>query len=184
MKTNKPNIYINHVLFLTYSYITKCGWLIMDIMPPLLRSLVFKICLKKKGKRGHIDYGVYMRYMNHIELGDDVSINRNCQLFSSHKFKDVRIKIGNHVVLGPNVYMFAAGHDTSKLSLDDTAADITVCDHVWICGNSTILQGVTIGEGAVVAAGSVVTKDIEPYIVVGGIPAVKIKDRIIEKERI
>lgn len=39
-----------------------------------------KFCLKKKGKRGHIDYGVYMRYMNHIELGDDVFINRNIML--------------------------------------------------------------------------------------------------------
>lgn len=101
----------------------------MDVMPPFIRSLVLKICLKK---RGHIDYGVYMRYMNHIELGDDVSINRNCQLFSSHKFKDVKITIRNHVALGPNVCFLAARHDTSKITLDDTAASITICDHVWI----------------------------------------------------
>ncbi len=178
MKPNKPNI-----LFPTYSYITKLGWLLMDIMPPFVRTLIFKICLKKKGKRGNIDYGVYMRYMNHIELGDDVSINRNSQFHASHHFKNVKISIGNHVAIGPNVCFLVAGHDTSKLTLDDTAADIVVKDHVWICGNSTVLQGVTIGEGAVVAAGAVVTKDVEPYTIVGGIPAVKIKDRIITDVR-
>ncbi|RGW11920.1 acyltransferase, partial [Ruminococcus sp. AF13-37] len=40
-----------------------------------------------------------------------------------------------------------------------------------------ILPGVTIGEGAVVAAGAVVTKDVEPYTVVGGNPAKYLKDR-------
>ena len=169
----------NRFLFSTYSYITKLGWMLMDIMPPFIRNIIFKVCLKKKGKRGNIDYGVYMRYMNHIELGDDVWINRNSQLYASHNFKEVKISIGNHVAIGPNVCFLAAGHDTSKLSLDDTAADIIVKDHVWICGNSTILHGVTIGEGAVVAAGAVVTKDVEPYTIVGGVPAVKIKDRII-----
>jgi acetyltransferase-like isoleucine patch superfamily enzyme len=42
--------------------------------------------------------------------------------------------------------------------------------------NSTIMPGITIGEGSVVAAGSVVTKDVEPFTVVGGVPAKKIRD--------
>ena len=37
-----------------------------------------------------------------------------------------------------------------------------------------ILSGVEIGQGAVVAAGAVVTKDVEPYSIVGGVPAKKI----------
>ncbi len=180
MKNNNSNIY-EEIIFSTYSYITQAAWMIMNLMPPFIRTIIFKIGLKKKGKRGNIDYGVYMRYMNHIELGDDVWINRNSQLYASHRFKDVKISIGSHVAIGPNVCFFAAGHDTSTLSLDDTAASIIVKDHVWICGNSTILHGVTIGEGAVIAAGSVVTKDVAPYTLVGGVPAVKIKDRIITK---
>lgn len=170
---------IKRFLFATYSYITKLGWFLMDIMPPFIRVPIFKLCLKKKGKRGNIDYGVYMRYMKHIELGDDVSINRGTQLYASHFHKNVKISIGNHMAIGPNVCFFTAGHNTSKLGLDDTAASITICDHVWIGGNSTILQGVTIGEGAVVAAGAVVTKNVDPYTIVGGVPAVKIKDREI-----
>lgn len=46
-------------------------------------------------------------------------------------------------------------------------------DYVWLCARSIILPGVTIGEGAIVAAGAVVCKDVEPWTVVGGVPAKK-----------
>ncbi|THE11036.1 CatB-related O-acetyltransferase [Bacillus timonensis] len=51
---------------------------------------------------------------------------------------------------------------------------------VWIGANVTILKGVTIGDGAVIAAGAVVTKDVEPYSIVGGVPAKFIKYRFDE----
>jgi maltose O-acetyltransferase len=47
---------------------------------------------------------------------------------------------------------------------------------VWIGGNCTILPGITIGNNVVVAAGAVVTKDVPDNCVVGGVPAVKIRD--------
>lgn len=47
--------------------------------------------------------------------------------------------------------------------------------NVWIGSSSTITPGVRIGDGAVIAAGSVVTKDVESYSLVGGVPAKKIK---------
>lgn len=53
----------------------------------------------------------------------------------------------------------------------------TIGDGVWIGARAIILPGVTIGEGAVVAAGAVVTKDVEPWAVVGGNPAKFIKMR-------
>jgi virginiamycin A acetyltransferase len=54
---------------------------------------------------------------------------------------------------------------------------------VWIGMNSVILRGVTVGHGAVVAAGSVVTHDVEPYSIVGGVPARHIKYRFSESSR-
>lgn len=56
------------------------------------------------------------------------------------------------------------------------SAPIKICSHAWIGMNCTILKGVTIGEGAIVGAGSVVTKDVEPWTIVGGNPAKKLKD--------
>ena len=48
---------------------------------------------------------------------------------------------------------------------------------MWIGGHSVILNGVKVGDGAVIAANSVVTKDVEPYTIVGGVPAKFIKYR-------
>jgi acetyltransferase-like isoleucine patch superfamily enzyme len=62
--------------------------------------------------------------------------------------------------------------------------DITtiIGSEVWIGQNVTLIHGVKIGRGSVVAAGSVVTKDVEPYTIVGGVPAKVIKKRFTDKE--
>ncbi|MBR3225711.1 MAG: CatB-related O-acetyltransferase [Atopobiaceae bacterium] len=54
---------------------------------------------------------------------------------------------------------------------------IVIENDVWIGANVTILDGVTIGNGAVIAAGSIVTKDVDAYSIVGGVPAKHLKYR-------
>ena len=54
---------------------------------------------------------------------------------------------------------------------------VIVEDDVWIGAAAVILSGVRIGKGSIIAAGSVVTKDIPPYEIWGGNPAVKIRGR-------
>lgn len=58
---------------------------------------------------------------------------------------------------------------------------VVIGNDVWIGGNAVILPGVNIGDGAVVASGAVVTKDVEPYAIVGGVPAKVIKYRFDSK---
>ncbi len=69
-------------------------------------------------------------------------------------------------------------HDLSRRFSEqkETIGEVRIKRGAFIGMNSTIMPGVTIGEGAVVAAGSVVTHDVEPYTVVGGVPAKKIRD--------
>jgi phosphonate metabolism protein (transferase hexapeptide repeat family) len=54
---------------------------------------------------------------------------------------------------------------------------ISIGHDVWIGHGATILPGINIGDGAVVGAGAVVSRDVEPYTIVGGVPARKIRDR-------
>lgn len=54
---------------------------------------------------------------------------------------------------------------------------VTIGNDVWIGGNVVILRGVKIGDGAIIAAGAVVTKDVDPYTIVGGVPAKVIRTR-------
>ncbi len=58
--------------------------------------------------------------------------------------------------------------------------DVTIKNNVWIGSRVTILGSVTIGEGAIIQAGAVVVKDIPPYAIAGGNPAIPFKTRNIE----
>ena len=59
---------------------------------------------------------------------------------------------------------------------------IKIGNDVWIGANVLILDGVSIGDGAIVAAGAVVIKDIQPYTIVGGVPAKFIKNRFSQNQ--
>jgi len=59
--------------------------------------------------------------------------------------------------------------------------DVVIGNDVWIGWGATILSGVTIGDGAVIGARALVTKDVEPYTIVGGVPAKTIKKRFSDE---
>lgn len=61
-----------------------------------------------------------------------------------------------------------------------TTPDVFIGNDVWIGARAMIMEGVTIGDGAVIGAGAVVTKDVEPYVIVGGVPARPLRKRFDE----
>lgn len=107
-----------------------------------------------------------------IAIGDYSSIGENALVRGSTK-----LTIGKDVCISEDVRILPASHDVSSPTFDYVCKPVTICDNVWIATGAIILLGVTIGEGAVVAAGAVVTKDVEPWTVVGGNPAKFIKKR-------
>jgi acetyltransferase-like isoleucine patch superfamily enzyme/O-antigen/teichoic acid export membrane protein len=96
------------------------------------------------------------------------------------------MKIGDFVMIGPRCLFATMQHgfeDWKKPMIFQKAEEkpIVIEDDVWIGANVTVLGGVTIGKGSVIAAGAVVTKDVEPYSIVGGVPAKLIRYRFDEK---
>ena len=82
--------------------------------------------------------------------------------------------------IGSEVHLWTDQHDYNDPYFRATKSKvgpIIIGDRAWIGPRVTILHNVHIGEGAVIAAGAVVTKDVEPFTVVGGIPAKKIAER-------
>ncbi|EKD63209.1 MAG: acetyltransferase [uncultured bacterium] len=150
----------------------------------ILRSIIYysfcdfskKLVLRLAGSKvkGPVDFkrGNLFIVPGNLEIGSDVCIGKN-NFFQSRD----KIKIGDHVNISGYSFFITGSHDINGTDFKSVYAPITIGNYAWICTNSMILPGVTIGDGAVVAAGSVVTKDVAPYTVVAGNPAVKIKDR-------
>lgn len=93
------------------------------------------------------------------------------------------IHIGKNVCIGNDVKLLTGTHDITSRHFDFLAKPICIEDNAWIATGSMVLPGVVIGEGAVIAAGSVVTKNVEPWTVVGGNPARFIKKRILKESK-
>lgn len=87
------------------------------------------------------------------------------------------ITIGKNVNFSSEVMIWTMQHDYNDIGFCASGGPVVIEDYAWISVRAIILPNVTIGRGAVVAAGAVVTKDVEAFTVVGGIPAKKIANR-------
>ncbi len=136
------------------------------------RVVLLSIFGMKHGYRVNLYPSVKIWAPWNLALGNYVAIDDNVNLYSVDQ-----ISIGTKVAISREVFVCTASHDITKPNRPLITAPIRICDGVWIGARAIILPGVTIGEGAVIAAGAVVTKDVEPWTVVGGNPAKFIKNR-------
>ncbi|GBF94638.1 maltose O-acetyltransferase [Raphidocelis subcapitata] len=112
-----------------------------------------------------VDYGY------NIKVGKKFYANFNTVILDC-----APVTIGDRVLFGPNVQVYAASHPVEGWVRNGTAGPewakpITIGSDCWIGGGAIILPGVVIGEGCTVGAGSVVTKSVPPFSVVAGNPA-------------
>lgn len=119
-------------------------------------------------------------YLNHSKVGKYCYIGSNSNISYT--------KIGNYSCIASNVVIGGMEHPhwdfsmSPKLSKDYIYGKNTTIGHdVWIATGCIIKQGVKIGDGAVIGAGSFVNKDVEPYSIVVGTPAVHLKYRDCKK---
>ncbi len=131
----------------------------------------------------HFDKNVIVYHGAEIRQPWDLYIGKGT-IIGDNALLDARCKltIGENVNLSSNVSIYTLQHDYRDPwfkcpSADDRKMAVEIDNYVWIGSNVTVLPGVKIGEGAVCCAGCVVTKDVEPYDVVAGIPAKKIGER-------
>ncbi len=159
-----------------------------------VRSFLHRFRLGTLGKRVFIDSDVsLLRYPKNINLGDDIVLKKGAQICSCNEsalikignrttvgfytfiYASERIEIGADCLIAPFVYIVDSDHSIQRnLPINQQAnqsQQIRIMDDVWIATGAKILKGVTIGQGAVVAAGAVVKEDVEPFSIVGGIPA-------------
>ena len=110
-----------------------------------------------------------------IVIGSDSALNAGAITIGTVTIGDA-VRIAAYAVLVGENHVF---DDIETRIMDQglRSVGIVIGDDVWIGANVTVLDGVTIGAHSVVAAGAVVTRDVEPYGVVAGVPARRIRDR-------
>lgn len=139
----------------------------------------------------HVGRSVFFWAKNNISIGNNFYMGRNSQI-------ECDVEIGNNVICGNSV-AFVGKYDHNFKELGEATrlsskirdkdykwkglnSKTIVEDDVWIGYGSIIMSGVKICKGSIIAAGSVVTKNVEPYEIVGGNPAKKISRRFTESE--
>ncbi len=143
-------------------------------------------------------------YLRNVYMGYGSYIGNDCFLRST--------RIGKYTCIGPNVTIAIGRHPTKDFvsihpafySLKSPTVPsyvkkekfkeisypagtvkrycVEIGNDVWVGASSTIVDGITIGDGAIIASGSIVTKDVEPYSIVGGVPAKEIRKRFPQKD--
>jgi putative colanic acid biosynthesis acetyltransferase WcaF len=87
------------------------------------------------------------------------------------------VTLGSHAILSQGAYLCGATHDYDDPAFPLLAYTMHIGAYAWVCARASVAPGVRIGEGAVLGLGSVATRDLEPWMVYAGAPAVKVKAR-------
>ena len=133
----------------------------------------------------HIGRGVYIGHRAilkgyhdaEMHIGEGSWIGQQCFFHSAGG-----LRIGANVGIGPAVRILTSTHAEAGRALPILHAPIerapvAIEDDADIGVGAIVLPGVRIGRGAQIGAGSVVTSDVEPYAVVAGVPARKLRER-------
>lgn len=146
-------------------------WLMSTEIIPKMPSQTFRNWgLRKMGVnmsknvKFYADFSV--RSPKNLVIEDGVSIGPKVLL-------DARcgLTIRKNAVIAYDAIIWSLNHDYNDIHFCGKGAPVEIGAYAWVCSRSMILPGITIGEGAVVASGAIVTKDVEPWSVVAGIPA-------------
>ena len=137
-----------------------------------VRRFFYRLAGIKIGKGSVIHMGAVFYDPANIRIGNDTIIGEQVILDGRSP-----ITIGDHVDFATGVMVYNSQHDMNADDFHATSESVVIEDYVFIGPRVIVLPGVTIGKGAIVGAGAVVTKNIEPFMMVGGVPAKVIGER-------
>jgi maltose O-acetyltransferase len=138
----------------------------------IFRKVFYGLAGMKIGKGSVVHMWTNFFDPSGIEIGEDTIVG-------DHAFLDGRapLTIGNHTDIASSVMIYNSEHDLEKEDFSARTEAVEIGDYVFIGPRAIILPGVKIGKGAVIAAGAVVTKDVQDFDIVGGVPAKVIGER-------
>lgn len=109
-----------------------------------------------------------------LAIGDHVWMGEECWLLNLE-----RIVIGNNVCISQRAFLCTGSHNYKSPTFDLIVKSISVEDGAWLGAGCWVGPGVRVGHHAILAAGSVASKDLEPFGIYRGNPAVLVRSRVI-----
>lgn len=137
-----------------------------------IRRFFYRLAGIKIGSGSTIHTGARFYNPSKISIGKDSIIGEYAVLDGRDK-----LIIGDHVDIASEVMIYNSQHDIENENFKAVCEPVTIGDYVFIGPRAIILPGINIGKGAVVAAGAVVTKNVNDFNIVGGVPAKVIGER-------
>lgn len=159
-----------------YVWLASIEWIYLGFISNFPSRTIRLILLKRLGAKICDNVSIFggVKFRNPAKL----IINEGCSI-GPGVLLDSRcgLEIGKNVTIASETIIWTLHHDYNDSNFKTIGEKVVIGNYAWLCSRSIILPGVTIGEYAVIASGSVVTKNVEPYTVVGGVPAKKIGER-------
>jgi len=129
------------------------------------RQIIAKKLFKKCGDGFVANENCRFNFANNIEVGENVSWNSGCYIDAKGG-----VKFGDFSMLTEYAKIFTHSHSEGDHMIREYHG-VEIGEYAKVYTNATILPGVKLGKGAVVATGAIVTKDVDDFTLVAGIPA-------------
>lgn len=161
---------INSLYFIALCFVNK----LLVILPTFsLRIVLLRIFGFKIGKSVAFHRGVTITSLkDKLVIGDNSVINKGVLLDNRRG-----LYIGNNVSISQKCSLYTLGHDVDSCDFKTKGDSVYISDYSVLFSNALIMPGVKLGYGSVVLPNSVVNKNFDAYSIVGGVPAVIIRNR-------
>jgi len=148
-----------------------------NLLPvPALKCAVLRLFGARIGKSVYAKAGLRVKFPWYLSVGDYCWLGEDAWIDNL-----APVTIGSSVCISQGAYLCTGNHDWSAPNMKLFRRPITLEDGSWVGARATVCPGVTLGEGAIAAAGSVVNKDIPPYQIHAGNPAVFVRRRELRR---
>ena len=129
----------------------------------------------KIGSNVTIKPGVNIKYPWKLKVGNNCWIGENVWIDNLDE-----VILADNVCISQGAFLLCGNHNFNSSSFDLMLGPITIESGAWIGAKSIVCPGVTVASHAILSVGSLANKDLEPYTIYKGNPAVKCRERVIE----
>ncbi len=151
-------------------------WLLLYRLSPrpfhAWRALLLRAFGAKMGPNCHFYPGSKVWAPWNLICADQVTAADGAEIYNP-----APMRFGSHMIVSQEAYLCGATHDFDDPAFPLLAYEMSFGAYSWVCARASVAPGVNVGEGAVLGLASVATRNLEPWGVYAGAPAVKVKER-------